>query len=87
MPDYTDVDFIVLKENNKIQVQTADDNYYLIERKHDDNGMLYIPEKGKICFFPTNWAANHDKDGIEAKWIKRNLFQSYTKNKIKHCTG
>ena len=46
VPDYTDAPYVLILSNDKI-------DYGLGERDKEDGGLLYVAEKGKVCFIPT----------------------------------
>lgn len=36
----------------------------------ESEGWLFTPDNEHICFFPTNWNINADRDGIANEWFK-----------------
>lgn len=83
LPEYNDVYTIEITGDD---VMVMYDNEGAHELEKEDDGLLYVPEKGNVCFFGTNYEYDYDEEGIEKSILKDPDESRYILKKLKACS-
>ena len=79
--DFCVVDQIKIKKDEYIEANACGHN---LKSDFEGEAMIYVPEQGVFCLFPTNDVYNHDEGGIDYDYID-DLKDNYKAGKLKRC--